>query len=254
MARQSHSRRRLTAIAIVVLGATSLSSNLSAGEPAEQVVAAHLAEFLRSARTIISQDQSLINDPSKGDKGLTGDRVVAEATEVYKKRTGEDPATTDPLSKEGRLLRAQMEAIKEVMAENQGTINAPNVAFKGFIPAVFARLVNEKFRDKAEDQAMIKVTAPEELVRNRKARPDDWENAVLLDKFAKPDWPKGQSFSELTTVEGRPAFRFIVPEYYAASCLSCHGTPKGEMDITGYPKEGGKEGDLGAAISVTLFR
>ena len=46
----------------------------------------------------------------------------------------------------------------------------------------------------------------------------------------------------------------MVPEYYAESCLSCHGTPKGEMDKTGYPKEGGKVGDLGAAISITLYR
>jgi len=46
----------------------------------------------------------------------------------------------------------------------------------------------------------------------------------------------------------------MMPEYYAGSCLSCHGSPKGETDITGYPKEGGKEGDLGAIISVTLFK
>jgi hypothetical protein len=45
----------------------------------------------------------------------------------------------------------------------------------------------------------------------------------------------------------------MMPEYYASSCLSCHGSPKGETDITGYPKEGGHEGDLGAIISITLF-
>ena len=77
---------------------------------------------------------------------------------------------------------------------------------------------------------------------------------MITDKFEKADWPKGQSFSEAATVDGRPAFRLIVPEYYKPSCLSCHGSPKGETDITGYPKEGGKEGDLGAAISVTLFQ
>ena len=37
------------------------------------------------------------------------------------------------------------------------------------------------------------------------------------------------------------------------SCLACHGSPKGEMDITGYPKEGGKLNDLGAVISITLY-
>jgi hypothetical protein len=98
------------------------------------------------------------------------------------------------------------------------------------------------------------VTAPEALVRNRKARPDPWEVAVLQDKFAAADWHKGDPFSEIVTIEGRPAFRLLVPEYYTATCLACHGQPAGEMDITGYPKEGGAEGDLGAAISITLFR
>jgi hypothetical protein len=43
-----------------------------------------------------------------------------------------------------------------------------------------------------------------------------------------------------------------VPEYYVASCLSCHGTPKGEIDVTGYPKEGAALGDLGGVISIKL--
>jgi hypothetical protein len=30
--------------------------------------------------------------------------------------------------------------------------------------------------------------------------------------------------------------------------------PKGELDITGYPKEGRKLGDLGGVMTITLFR
>jgi hypothetical protein len=146
-----------------------------------------------------------------------------------------------------------MQAIRDVMDEHEAVINQPGTGFKGFIPAVFARLVNEKFAEAVGSEARVKTTAPEDLVRNRKARPDEWENAVIEDKFEQAGWPKGQGFSEDTEVDGRPAFRLIVPEYYKASCLACHGEPKGEMDITGYPKEGGKEGDLGSAISVTLF-
>lgn len=241
-------------LAFAFLAVVLCPSNLSAAEPDDQIVAMRLAEFLRSARTVISGHQDLINDPTIGDKGLTGDRVLAEATAIYQTQTGEDPLATDAESREGKLLRAQMQAITDVMAENQATINAPDVEFKGFIPAIFARLVNEKFEEKAGAEARIKVTAPEALVRNRKARPDDWERAVLTDKFSGADWPQGQTFSETVTVDDRPAYRLIVPEYYKASCLTCHGGPKGEMDITGYPKEGGEEGDLGAAISVTLFQ
>lgn len=238
----------------LVVSVVFCPSRVPAQDADDEIVAVHLAELLRSARTVISQNQTLINDPTRDDKGLTGTVVLATAMAIYEDRTGEDPESVDPDSREGKLLRAQMAAIVDVMSENQGTINAPNVGFKGFIPAVFARLVNENFRNRVGADARIKVTAPEELVRNRRARPDAWEKAVLADKLAKPDWPEGQPFSEVVPVEGRTAFRLIVPEYYAASCLSCHGGPKGETDITGYPKEGGEEGDLGAAISVTLFR
>jgi hypothetical protein len=44
----------------------------------------------------------------------------------------------------------------------------------------------------------------------------------------------------------------MVPEYYATSCLACHGDPKGSLDVTGYPREGRHEGDLGGVISITL--
>ena len=217
-------------------------------------VAMRLANLLRAARSVISSNQGLINDPAIGDKGLTGEKVLADALAIYEMQTGENPGDTDPASVEGQLFRAQMDAIRTVVDENQSTINAPGVGFKGFIPAVFARLVNEAFGATVGDQAMIKVTAPENLVRNRKARPDAWEDAVITEEFLSPEWTKGQPFSAMVDVDGKPAFRILVPEYYAASCLACHGEPAGEMDITGYPKEGGKEGDLGAAISITLFK
>ena len=227
-----------------------------AAAPADNdlAVASQLAEMLQASRTVVSQYQDLINDPTKEDKQLTPDRILAETVAIYRKETGRDPEATDPNSREGRLLRAEMAAIRDVVAENQSTINRPGVGFKGFIPAVFARLVSEKFIQKVGTEAYMKVTAPEVLIRNRRARPDEWETAVLTEKFAKPEWTKGEPFTEEAMAGGRPAFRFLVPEYYRASCLSCHGTPAGEMDITGYPKEGGKEGDLGAAISIALFR
>ena len=226
----------------------------SAADQTDETIAFHLAELLRSARSVVSQNQSVINDPALGDKGLSAERVLADALAASQERTGQDPETIDATTREGKLLQAQMQAISDVMNENQGTINAEGVGFKGFIPAVFARLVNERFEQLVGDEAQVKVTAPENLIRNRKARPDEWEAAIINEKFNTPDWPKGEAFSEVTAVDDRSAFRLIVPEYYQESCLACHGEPAGEVDITGYPKEGGHEGDLGAAISIVLFR
>src|SRR5204863_306109 len=112
----------------------------------------------------------------------------------------------------------------------------------------------------AEEDATIAQSLAEMLrdaraiISNNQARINDPEIGdkglsakIVLDQAVQP-------YSEMTDAKGRPAYRVMVPEYYAASCLTCHGTPKGEMDITGYPKEGAKQDDLGGVISITLYR
>ena len=216
--------------------------------------ALRIASLLRSARSVIASNQDLINDPKGGDKGLTGDHVLALAIKAYLDANGSEPLHDGQDAKEARLIVAQMEAIRTVMADNQATINAEGLGFKGFVPAVFGRLVNESFAELVGTEARVKVTAPPNLVRNRKALPDDWETKVIETELMSADWPKGQVFAESGELDGKPAYRVLVPEYYGAGCLSCHGEPAGEIDITGYPKEGGREGDLGGVISISIFR
>ena len=252
------SRRAMcVAGALVVCAAMSLGSFSvigAASDDEDKMIAASLAAMLQATRKVISRNQERVNNPDIGDKGLDGKTVLDQSMKIYQEATKTDPLKVDSSSHHGRLLRAQMDAIVEVMDSNQKTINQPGVGFKAFIPAIFARLVNESFAKKAAGVAEVKVTAPIDLIRNRKARPDQWEAEVIRDKLLAPNWPKGQLFAAVASGNGRPAFRVAVPEYYAASCLSCHGGPKGQIDVTGYPKEGGKEGDLGGVISITLYR
>jgi len=245
---------RIPLNALLIAGLTAAAA-VAASPPADEdaVITQSLAEMLRDARTVISNNQDLINNPELGDKHLSGQVVLEQAVKGYAKATGKDPTKIDPNSRQGRLLRAMMASIVAVTDDNQATINENGTGFKGFIPAVFARLVSEDFNQLAKGEAEVKVTAPPELVRNRKARPDAWEADIIKTKLLGADWPKGQSYSAVVETNGRPAFRVTVPEYYAPSCLVCHGSPKGEMDLTGYPKEGGKTGDLGAVISITLY-
>jgi Protein of unknown function (DUF3365) len=233
---------------------SSAPSLVRADDATDMETALRLASLLRSARSVIASEQKLINDPAIGDKGLTGDHVLELATKAYLEANGTEPLHDgqDPL--EARLITAQMEAIRTVMADNQATINADGIGFKGFVPAVFGRLVNESFAGLVGTEAQVKVTAPPDLVRNRKAMPDDWETKIIETDLMSPDWPKGQVYAEETELDGKPAYRVLVPEYYSTGCLSCHGEPKGEIDITGYPKEGGREGDLGGVISISIFR
>lgn len=240
--------RTWTRIAASIALLTVLGAQAPAGSD-DAAIAASLAQMLRAARAVVSANQALINDPAKGDKGLTGKFILAEALKAYP-----EAASIGPNTRQGRLLHAQMDAIVEVVDANQATINAKGVAFKGFIPAVFARLVNEAFARRAGGEASVKVTAPVDLVRNRKALPDPWERQVIDSKFLAPDWQKGRPFEAVMEINGHTVFRMMSPEYYAASCLTCHGGPKGSLDVTGYPREGAKEADLGGVISVTLTR
>ena len=217
-------------------------------------IGSKLADMLRASRSVVSANQGLINDPDIGDKQFSSEKFVGKADAIYLKRVGTALNVDELSERDRRLLDSQRRAMRQVVDDHQAEINRLGVGFKGFIPAIFARLANEEFGAIAGQEARIRVTAPPDLVRNRKARPDPWEKNILETRFLNADWPTGEPFTEAVEFEGRPAFRMLLPEYYRESCLACHGTPKGELDITSYPKEGGMVGDLAGAISIVIFR
>ncbi|HEY7532292.1 MAG TPA: DUF3365 domain-containing protein [Nitrospiraceae bacterium] len=205
-----------------------------------------LISLLKAGRAVVSENQGLINDPSKGNKGFTEDFFAQHAMEKFKAKTKID------LMKAGNLPQAPMllsllESEKEVVTEAQMVINKQGIGFKGFLPAVFARKTGERFFKKTG--VKLRLTGLD--YRNPGNKPDDFEQEVLR-MFADPRHPKGQQYVKTTMVAGKPVLRVMDPEYAGATCLSCHGAPKGERDITGMKKEGWKEGDLAGAISLTL--
>ena len=238
---------------LALMPVPALAQDAPASEANVQI-SERLAAVLRTGRSVVSANQDLINDPEIGDKGLTPDVFLEQVNERFEKQTGE-AILSDALSPlERELAEAQLAAMKQVITDNQSVINSPGVGFKGFIPAVFARLTNEHFAEAMGTTAKVKVTAPLDLVRNRKARPDAWEAQAIKDYLRQADWEKGKPFFEEIDENGTSVFRMLIPEYYSESCLSCHGSPEGEMDVTGFPKEGGEAGELAGAISVTLRR
>lgn len=250
--------RIFTAFSAVIVFCVSLfvgaGSVVSAEDHEKEEIALSLATLLRAARSVVSESQGIINDPTKGDKGFTGDIVVQAAKHTYRLSTGVDLDTIDRASLHGQLLAAELAAIAEVVDEAQDRINRHGVGFKGFLPAIFAANVAEKFSAKTGRKAELKLTAPKDYVRNRKNMPDKWENNIIETRLRSPDHPLGQHISEERGLKnGKPAFRLILPEYYNLSCLSCHGGPKGKRDITGGKKEGGILGELGGSISVVIF-
>ena len=247
--------KRVVAGAMVAM--TILCRVVLAAEPAgdaktDYAITHHLTILLRSARAVISHHQTLINEQRAG-KHFTPEKVLEEAKANYATAIGHPFPKLDANTPEGRLLTALEDAIVKVMEEAQPLINDPDRAFKGFLPAVFAYKVADRFDQIVGDAAYLKITAPEELIRNRANAPDAWEGQIIRTRFQSPQWQHGAHVAEFSELKGKKAYRLITPEYYQHSCLTCHGEPKGATDITGGKKEGAKLGDLGGAISAAVY-
>jgi hypothetical protein len=225
----------------MVLG---MSSHARAGDEAE--TAELLIALLKAGRAVVSEHQALINDASKANKGFTDEFVAHEIIEKFKAKTRIDLSRPNSMP-QSALLLTLLESEREVVLESQPVINKQGVAFKGFIPAAFARKAGEKFHKKTGIK--VKLTGTDYRFPGNK--PDDFESEVLR-MFADSRHPKGQQYAKATIVGGKPVMRVMDPEYAGATCLTCHGGPKGERDITGMKKEGWKEGELAGAISVVL--
>ena len=76
-----------------------------------------ITTLYHSARKVISDNQKLINDASKGDKGLTADLVIEKTKENFKGIAGKDLDLSNPTN------AAMIESVKDVMNEAQALIN-----------------------------------------------------------------------------------------------------------------------------------
>jgi uncharacterized protein DUF3365 len=211
-----------------------------------------LAILLDSGRVTVGANQALINDPEKGDKGFTPEVFEKQLTEKFKDRAKVDLANlksekVPAMAKE--LLPKLMDASKKTVADYQPVINKQGVGFKGFIPATFGTQAAAKFS--SQSGIYLKQTTTDELLRNPKNKADEFEASVLK-KFNDPSYPRQGEKIVSEEMDGGKTTRVMLPLFYGKGCLACHGDPKGEKDISGYMKEGKKEGDLGGAISVKL--
>ncbi len=156
-------------------------------------------------------------------------------------------------SRRARMVRTLLTIIRAVMDKAQPLINESGKGYKSFLPPIFTDQVAREFCRSMEGVAAIRITAPKELLRNRRHKPDDWELAAIEGQFKSASWEKGKAVIERGELKGKAGLRLLVPQYYEVSCLKCHGEPKGERDLNGGSKEGGKLGDLGGALSVIIF-
>lgn len=211
-----------------------------------------LAILLDSGRVTVGLNQGLINDPSKGPKGFTPDVFAQQMFGIFKERTGVDLADLAHANvpEPARPLLSQLvQDSKDTIASYQPVIDIPALKYKGLIPATFGTETASRFQK--HTGVYMKQTAPNGLYRNPKNKPDEYE-AAAFSKFSLPTFAREADHITSDVVDDGKSLRVLLPLFYGKACLACHGEPKGERDISGYAREGAKEGDLGGAISVKL--
>ncbi|MBU1431763.1 DUF3365 domain-containing protein [Myxococcota bacterium] len=153
----------------------------------------------------------------------------------------------DSLLEKTKSTADQYISVRHIIAMNQDAINTDsmgNFEFKALNPARVGNMVAQNFNLKSH--MVIKQTSLK--VRNKEmGQPDEFEKEWLKKFEAEKSM---EPISEETILNGEPVFRYMVPIEIKKPCLSCHGEPAGEIDISGYPKEGYKEGEIRGAISV----
>ncbi|HAZ08837.1 MAG TPA: hypothetical protein DCZ01_10030 [Elusimicrobia bacterium] len=232
--------------ALMMVVGLSAAGSLQAAEDPKLGAVKKLAVMSALGRKIVSENQSLINDATKEDKGFT---AAVFADKLAKAMMEEKMDLAKEIKKgglAGKNMDMLLQAMQEVITDAQPLINKKDMGFKGFLPALFARKSFETFNQKG---GVIKGKLTALQVRNVKNSPDAWEKKNL-EKFVDPSYPVGKAISEVVGGE----LRYMKPEYYtvAGKCLNCHGEPKGERDISGGLKEGYKDGQGGSALSFII--
>jgi general secretion pathway protein A len=242
-------KRRLATLLSVLIVLSYVHADAAANSDAVET-GRLLAVLLDAGRVVIAQNQPLINDPKKTYKGFTPEVFEKQVLENFKERLNIDLADLKNErvpEKAKKLLSILVEVEKMVVADAQRIINMEGIGFKGFNPTVFASSAVSKLRAYADISFRQTMNSP----RNPHNKPDEFE-AKMLEKFAEPQYPRHGEKILSEVIDGGKTVRVMLPLYYSRSCLACHGEPKGEKDVTGYTKEGRREGDLGGAISVRL--
>lgn len=153
------------------------------------------------------------------------------------------------LREKGEVLAQQMDAVWEFMASNQDRLEqisyTEDGVYQGLHCAIVGRSIGLLFTSQSEYTTRFVNFDP----RNDGDEPDEFE-AEALAAFTEQE---GRTeYYEITDYQGEEVFRYLAPMTIEENCLDCHGEPKGEIDVTGFPKEGWTIGDVGGAISIIM--
>ena len=145
-----------------------------------------------------------------------------------------------------------MDAAWDYIDAMQGRINYNSDGsydFKGVYCSVAGKSIARRFTSTTD----CVVRYVRENPRTGTDTPDDFEQ-MALNSFAGVHASEGvaEEYYAVESYDGVPALRYLSALRIKNGCLKCHGTPAGELDETGFPKEGLSMGDLAGAVSIVV--
>lgn len=157
-------------------------------------------------------------------------------------------ATEEVLLEESRMLVKEMDAVWEFVSINQDSINYTldgTYEYKGLHCAIAGKSVAALFSINSDYTIRFTNTEP----RNIHNKPDTYESEALAEFVAGKEQNEYFGFADH---EGESVFRYVSAMEVTEDCIECHGKPVGEIDPTGYAKEGWETGELAGAVSVIV--
>ena len=151
---------------------------------------------------------------------------------------------------QSRMLVTEMDAVWDFVSINQDTINHTSEGdydFKSLHCAIAGKAVAVLFTRSSDYAIRFTNLNP----RNIYNTPDAYETQALEGFYADPG-AGAEVYGYAADKDGRSVFRYVRTMVYKQECMECHGTPAGETDVTGYPKEGAHVGDIAGAVSVIM--
>ncbi|MEG0375139.1 MAG: DUF3365 domain-containing protein [Raoultibacter sp.] len=171
--------------------------------------------------------------------------LVVDIVWTYKTQ---ESATQAVLLEESRMLVAEMDAVWDFISINQETINYTSdgeYEYKGLHCAIAGKSVAALFSRNSDYTIRFTKVDP----RNIHNAPDEYEASALSVFEGEPETEEYYGFSDNGD---ESVFRYVSAMKVSENCIECHGKPAGEIDPTGYPKEGWDTGDLAGAVSVIV--
>lgn len=240
---------------VFFLNVGPIQANEKDAEDKESITA--IAKIYQASMAYIFHQQSLINSHNRVKGELFGQHFIDKVQNTYNEMFNQ------PFPERDKHVSNLLMLMMLVMEDNRTLILDDDIGFKGFIPAIFAFQLSQKYKERGMG-LNIKFTNAEQRVRNKLNSPDYWEQNAIA---ALADGITEEVFDNNASYEGKPALRYMRAVEMTIMCLNCHGalqdnpTNKGRKkehwqhkDKTGFLMEGWKLSELGGGISVVLYQ